>query len=112
MTTMNQQRGRLLGSRYRIDALLGVGSSASVYLARDIRLDRHVAAKLLHPGLATDAAFIRRLSSEARAVAMLNHPNIVHIYDWGEESDGPFFIMEYLSGGSLKDLLSASGRLS
>lgn len=109
---MNQQRGRLLGSRYRIDALLGVGSSASVYLARDIRLDRHVAAKLLHPGLATDAAFIRRLSSEARAVAMLNHPNIVHIYDWGEESDGPFFIMEYLSGGSLKDLLSASGRLS
>lgn len=112
MSIMNQQRGRFLGGRYRIDSLLGIGSSASVYLAHDIRLDRDVAAKLLHPGLATDATFVRRLSSEARAVAVLNHPNIVHVYDWGEESDGPFLILEFLAGGSLKDLLGTWGRIS
>src|ERR1700722_13101211 len=65
MTMLNHQLGRLLEGRYRLDALLGIGSSASVYLAHDTRLDRRVAAKVLHPGLAADAAFVRRFSSEA-----------------------------------------------
>lgn len=109
---MDHQRGRLLGGRYRIEAELGTGSSASVFLALDTRLDRHVAIKLLHPGLAADSTLVRRMGAEARAVAMLNHPHIVHVYDWGEETDGPFLVMEYLGGGTLKDVLRRAGRVS
>jgi eukaryotic-like serine/threonine-protein kinase len=97
--------GRIIHGRYRLEQALGRGASAEVYRALDLDLGRHVAVKLVHPGLAGDERFVRRFQSEARAVAALNHPNIVQIYDWGREDDQPFLVLEYLSGGSLRDLL-------
>ncbi len=111
MTTITEQLGRVLSGRYRLDVGLGTGSSAHVYAAYDTRLNRQVAVKLLHPGLARDERFLRRLRSEAQAVAALNHPHVLEVFDWGEEEDGPFLVLEYLGGGSLQDMLDAGHRL-
>ncbi len=97
--------GRVVGGRYRLFAPLGTGASADVYVADDVTLRRRVAVKVLRDALATDEGFIRRFRAEARAVAALRHPNIVTVYDWGEEEDGAFLVLEYLGGGSLRDLL-------
>ncbi len=112
MSTITEQIGRVLAGRYRLDAGIGTGSSAHVYLAFDARLRRRVAVKLLHPGLAGDEAFLRQFRAEAQAVAALNHPNVLRVFDWGEEPDGPFLVLEHLGGGSLRDLLDAGARLS
>nr|MDA8290775.1 serine/threonine-protein kinase [Actinomycetota bacterium] len=111
MTTITEQLGRVLAGRYRLDAGLGTGSSAHVYAAFDTRLQRVVAVKLLHPGLAGDDRFLRRLRAEAQAVAALNHPNVLKVFDWGEEHDGPFLVLEHLGGGSLQDVLDSGARL-
>ena len=103
--------GRVLGSRYRLVAPIGTGASAHVFLAEDVRLARRVAVKVLHPALADDAAFLRRFRAEARAVAALNHPNVLAVYDWGEEEDGPFIVTEFLGGGSLRAMLDRGHRL-
>ena len=103
--------GRALGNRYRVRAWLGAGASASVYLAEDERLDRHVALKVLHPALASDAAFLKRFQSEARAAARLRHPHIVQVYDWGEDPAGVYVVLEYLAGGSLRQMLDSGARL-
>jgi serine/threonine-protein kinase len=97
--------GTVLQDRYRLDSLLGTGTSARVFLAYDLELRREVAIKRLHPGLASDEAFLPRFRSEARAAAALNHPHIVQIYDWGQDDEGGFLVLEYLAGGSLRDLL-------
>lgn len=112
MGAITEQIGRELAGRYRLEAGLGTGASAHVYAAIDLRLSRRVAVKVLHPGLSGDRAFLRRFSAEAQSVAALSHPNIVQVFDWGEEEDGPFLVLEYLGGGSLRDLLDAGGRLS
>ncbi|MCU1490024.1 MAG: protein kinase family protein with domain [Acidimicrobiaceae bacterium] len=112
MSTITEQLGRDLAGRYRLEAGLGTGASAHVYAAFDGRLRRRVAVKLLHPGLSGDAAFLRRFSAEAQAVAALNHPNVLQVFDWGEEEDGPFLVLEYLGGGSLRDLLDQGHRLT
>ena len=104
--------GRALGNRYRVRAWLGAGASASVYLAEDERLDRHVALKVLHPALASDAAFLKRFQSEARAAARLRHPHIVQVYDWGEDPAGVYVVLEYLAGGSLRQLLDSGASLT
>src|SRR5579863_5346535 len=104
-TTADQRIGLLLQGRYRLAAELGAGASAHVYLADDTRLRRPVALKILHPGLSSDPTFRRRLVSEAHSAATLNHPNIVHVYDWGDEPEGLYLVLEYLEGGSLRDLL-------
>ncbi|MHB1911145.1 MAG: Stk1 family PASTA domain-containing Ser/Thr kinase [Acidimicrobiales bacterium] len=104
--------GRSLGGRYRVRGWLGAGASASVYLAVDERLDRPVALKVLHPALASDTGFLKRFQSEARAAARLRHPHIVQVYDWGEDPVGVYVVLEYLSGGSLRQMLDNSGRLS
>ncbi|HUZ43617.1 MAG TPA: PASTA domain-containing protein [Acidimicrobiales bacterium] len=104
--------GRSLGDRYRVRGWLGAGASASVYLAVDERLDRQVALKVLHPALASDAGFLKRFQSEARAAARLRHPHIVQVYDWGEDPAGVYVVLEYLSGGSLRQMLDSSGPLS
>ena len=106
---MTDQIGRVLGSRYRLTAPLGSGTSAQVYLADDVRLHRRVAVKILHPGLADDQTFLRRFRAEAQASAKLNHSHIVKLLDQGEE-DGPYLVTEYLEGGSLRALLDR-GRL-
>ncbi|HVA43877.1 MAG TPA: serine/threonine-protein kinase, partial [Acidimicrobiales bacterium] len=104
--------GRSLGGRYRVRGWLGAGASASVYLAVDDRLERQVAVKVLHPALASDAGFLKRFQSEARAAARLRHPHIVQVYDWGEDPAGVYVVLEYLSGGSLRQMLDSSGPLS
>lgn len=106
----------MLGGRYRLVAPVGVGSSARVYLAVDTQLKRRVAVKLLHESLAEDEAFLRRFRAEARAAGALSHPNIVEVFDWGEDRDGdivvPYLVTEYLGGGNLRGLLDSGAQLS
>lgn len=105
------QVGRTLSGRYRLVAPIGTGASAQVHLADDVNLQRRVAVKVLHPALAADEDFLRRFRAEARAAAALSHPNIMAVYDWGED-DGPFLVLELLSGGSLRAMLDTGHRLS
>jgi eukaryotic-like serine/threonine-protein kinase len=112
MSRMTDQIGRVLSGRYRLIAPIGTGSSAQVFLADDVRLRRRVAVKILHAALADDDAFLRRFRAEAQAAAALNHPNIVAVYDWGDDDGAPYIVTEYLSGGSLRTLLDTGARLS
>jgi len=91
---------------------VGTGASAHVFVADDVVLRRRVAVKVLHAALAEDEAFLRRFRAEARSAAGLNHPNIMRVFDWGEDDDGPFLVLEFLGGGSLRDLLDRGNRLS
>jgi serine/threonine-protein kinase len=104
--------GRVLGDRYRLTRPLGVGASAHVYVAEDVSLRRLVAVKVLHPALAGDEGFLRRFRAEARAVAALRHPNILRVYDWGQDDGAPYLVMEFLAGGSLRALLDRGQLLS
>jgi beta-lactam-binding protein with PASTA domain/tRNA A-37 threonylcarbamoyl transferase component Bud32 len=97
--------GQVLSGRYRLLAPIGTGASASVYLADDVVLRRRVAVKVLHAALAQDEAFLRRFRAEARAAAALNHPNIMAVYDWGQDPEVPYLITEFLAGGSVRGLL-------
>jgi serine/threonine protein kinase/beta-lactam-binding protein with PASTA domain len=112
MPLISDSIGRVLGKRYRLLSALGTGASAHVFLAEDVSLQRHVAVKVLQPGLATDEAFLKRFGAEARSVASLNHPHVLRVFDWGEDTDGPYLVLEYLGGGSLRDLLDRGDRLS
>ena len=112
MPLISDSIGRVLGKRYRLLSALGTGASAHVFLAEDVSLQRHVAVKVLQPGLATDEAFLKRFRAEARSVASLNHPHVLRVFDWGEDADGPYLVLEYLGGGSLRDLLDRGVRLS
>ena len=104
MPSITDSIGRVLGDRYRLVTAVGTGASAHVYLADDVSLQRQVAIKVLHPALAGDQAFLKRFRAEARAVAALNHPNILRVYDWGEEDGEPYLVLEYLAGGSLRQI--------
>ncbi len=110
MSSAVEQVGRVIGGRYRLLAVVGAGASAQVFAADDTRLDRRVAVKLLHPALAGDATFLRKFQAEARLAASLNHRNVLHVYDWGDEDGIPYLVLEYLGGGSLRSLLD-TGRL-
>ena len=104
--------GRVLGDRYRLTRPLGVGASAHVFAAEDVQLRRRVAVKVLHPGLAGEEAFLRRFQREAQAVASLRHPNILRVYDWGDDRGSPYLVTELLEGGSLRSMLDRGARLS
>lgn len=110
MSSTVEQVGRVIGGRYRLLAVVGAGASAQVFAADDTRLGRRVAVKLLHPALAGDATFLRKFQAEARLAASLNHRNVLHVYDWGDEDGIPYLVLEYLGGGSLRSLLD-TGRL-
>jgi serine/threonine-protein kinase len=84
---------------------------AEVYLAHDQLLDRRVALKVLFPEFARDPAFVQRFRREAQAAANLNHPNIVAVFDWGEEDGTYFIVMEYVEGRSLREAIQAEGPL-
>ena len=107
MPSITDSIGRVLGGRYRLVTPLGTGASAHVYLADDVSLKRQVAIKVLHPALAGDQAFLKRFRAEARAVAALNHPNILQVYDWGEQDGEPYLVLEYLAGGSLRQVFDS-----
>jgi serine/threonine protein kinase/beta-lactam-binding protein with PASTA domain len=112
MPSITDSIGRVLGDRYRLVTALGTGASAHVYLAEDVNLHRQVAIKVLHPALAGDVAFLKRFRAEARAVAALNHPNILQVYDWGEEGGEPYLVLEYLAGGSLRQFYDSGALLT
>jgi serine/threonine-protein kinase len=97
--------GRLLDGRYQIRSRIARGGMATVYLATDLRLERRVAVKVMHGHLADDAAFRERFIREARSAARLAHPNVVAVFDQGEDSDMAYLVMEYLPGITLRELL-------
>lgn len=97
--------GRLLDRRYRIGPRIARGGMASVYEATDIRLDRTVAVKVMHPGLGDDDDFAQRFVREARAAAKLNHPHVVGVYDQGDDDGVVFLAMEYVPGHTLRDVI-------
>jgi serine/threonine-protein kinase len=103
---------RVFANRYELGDEIGHGGMADVYLAHDRLLDRDVAVKVLAPPFASDPTNVERFRREARAAAGLNHPHIVGVYDWGEEDDTSFIVMEYVPGQTLREILQAYGRLS
>jgi serine/threonine-protein kinase len=111
---------RRLGERYDLGEVIGRGGMAEVFEGRDLRLQRRVAVKILRPDLARDPSFQARFRREAQSAASLNHPNIVAVYDTGEDvlgdADGngtvvPYIVMEYVDGMTLRQLLASGRRL-
>ena len=105
-------KGQLINDRYEILKLIGEGGMANVYLARDTILDRRVAVKVLRGDLAGDEKFVRRFQREALSASSLSHPNIVEIYDVGEDEGNFYIVMEYIEGKTLKQLIKKRGVLS
>ena len=103
---MSLASGTRLGP-YEILSPLGAGGMGEVYKARDPKLDRFVAIKVLPPSLAESRELLSRFEREARAVAALNHPNILGIYDFVKEGEHAYAVMELLEGESLRDRLRA-----
>ena len=103
--------GRALG-RYQVAALVGRGGMAAVYRALDPVLNRAVAIKVMHSHLAADPTFVSRFRHEAQAVAALRHPNIVKVFDFGDEGDSYYMVMEYIDGPTLATLMSVGAAAS
>jgi beta-lactam-binding protein with PASTA domain len=101
---------RLLGGRYEIGEVVGYGGMAEVHRGRDLRLGRDVAVKLLRADLSRDESFLIRFQREAQNSASLNHPNIVAVFDTGEDAGIPYMVMEFVNGRTLKEVLIAEGR--
>ena len=104
--------GRVLDGRYRVGARVAKGGMATVYQALDMRLDRTVALKVMHDGLGDDAQFTRRFVAEARAAARLSNPNVVAVFDQGDDDGTLFLAMEYVRGRTLRDVIRDEAPLS
>jgi serine/threonine-protein kinase len=98
--------------RYEVHRKLARGGMSDVYLARDRVLDRPVALKVLFPEYAKDTTFVARFRREAQSAARLNHPNIVGVYDWGEENGTYFIAMEFIEGHTLSEIVRAEGPMN
>ncbi len=105
-------KGQTINDRYEIIKLIGEGGMANVYLAMDNILNRKVAIKILRGDLSGDEKFIRRFQREALSVSNLSHPNIVEVYDVGEEDGQHYIVMEYIEGKTLKQLIKKRGSLT
>ncbi len=105
-------KGTKINDRYQIIKTLGEGGMANVYLAHDTILDRNVAVKVLRGDLANDEKFVRRFQREALSASSLSHPNIVEMYDVGEDDGQYYIVMEYVDGKTLKQVLKQRGQLS
>ena len=105
-------KGQKINDRYEIEKLIGEGGMANVYLAHDTILDRKVAVKVLRGDLAGDEKFVRRFQREALSASSLSHPNIVEIYDVGEDDGNFYIVMEFIEGKTLKQLIKKRGVLS
>lgn len=105
-------KGQKINDRYEIIRSIGEGGMANVYLAHDIILNRDVAVKILRGDLANDEKFVRRFQREAISSSSLNHPNIVEMYDVGEDDGKYFIVMEYIEGKTLKSLIKRRGALT
>jgi serine/threonine-protein kinase len=105
-------RGQKINDRYQILRTIGEGGMANVYLAHDLILDRDVAVKILRGDLADDEKFVRRFQREAISASSLSHPNIVEMYDVGEDNGKYYIVMEYVEGKTLKSLIKKRGSLT
>ena len=105
-------KGQLIDNRYKIIKSIGEGGMANVYLAFDTILEREVAVKILRGDLAEDEKFVRRFQREANSASSLKHPNIVEVYDVGEDDGKYFIVMEYINGKTLKSLIKKRGILT
>lgn len=105
-------KGEKISDRYQIIKSIGEGGMANVYLAYDTILDRNVAVKVLRGDLSNDEKFVRRFQREALAASSLSHPNIVEVYDVGEDHGEYYIVMEYIEGKHLKNLLKKRGKLT
>lgn len=105
-------RGQKINDRYEIIRTIGEGGMANVYLAYDTILDREVAVKVLRGDLADDEKFVRRFQREAISASSLSHPNIVEMYDVGEDQGQYYIVMEYVEGKTLKNLVKRRGSLT
>ena len=105
-------KGQKINDRYQIIKSIGEGGMANVYLAYDTILDRDVAVKVLRGDLSNDEKFVRRFQREALNASSLSHPNIVEVYDVGDDNGQYFIVMEYIEGKNLKDLLKKRGKLT
>jgi serine/threonine-protein kinase len=103
------QTPRVLSGRYELAHLVARGGMAEVYRAHDRLLDRPVALKILFPELSVDRAFVERFRREAQAAANLSHPNIVPVFDWGEDDGTYFIVMEFIDGRALSSILRGAG---
>ena len=104
--------GRLIDGRYQVRSRIARGGMATVYLATDLRLERRVAIKIMHGHLADDNTFKTRFVQEARSAARLAHPNVVNVFDQGQDAESAYLVMEYLPGITLRDLLKDYTRLT
>lgn len=105
-------KGQMLAGRYQIIRTIGEGGMANVYLAHDTILNREVAVKVLRGDLADDEKFVRRFQREAISASSLIHPNIVEMYDVGEDNGNYYIVMEYINGRTLKSLIKKRGALT
>ena len=105
-------KGQKINERYEIIRSIGEGGMANVYLGYDTILDRNVAIKVLRGDLSTDEKFVRRFQREALSASSLSHPNIVEMYDVGEDDGIYYIVMEYIEGQTLKQLLKKRGNLT
>ena len=105
------REGMFLADRYEIIEQIGTGGMADVYLALDLILDRQVAVKILKDDSATDKVALERFAREAQASTQLSHPNIVDIYDVGDDGNCHYIVMEYVKGHTLKQLIKKRGPL-
>ena len=101
--------GKLIGNRYEIIEEVGKGGMAVVYKAKCLVLNRYVALKVLRPEFREDTDFIHRFKVEAQSAGSLSHPNIVSIYDVGQDGDLDYIVMEYVEGVTLKQYIDAKG---
>ncbi len=106
------QTPRVFSERYELNHLIARGGMAEVYRAHDRLLDRPVALKVLFSELSVDRSFVERFRREAQAAANLSHPNIVPVFDWGEDTGTYFIVMEFIDGRPLSSILKTSGPLS
>jgi len=115
-TVADPLTGQVLSGRYRIGPRIARGGMASVYQALDIRLDRTCAVKIMHPGLGDDNAFADRFTREARAAARLSHPNVVSVFDQGDDPDVDggtlYLVMELVPGHTLRDVIRDEAPMS
>ena len=105
-------KGQKINDRYEVRKLIGEGGMANVYLGYDTILERDVAIKVLRGDLADDEKFVRRFRREAQNASLLSHPNIVQIYDVGEDDGNFYIVMEYIKGQTLKQLIKKRGKLT
>lgn len=105
------ESGTMLKSRYRIEERIGSGGMAEVYKAMDTSLNRYVAIKVLRSEYSSDATFVKKFKGEAQSAAGLSHPNIVSVYDFGEENGTQFIVMELVEGITLKNYIEMKGKL-